>query len=98
MGSAHRAGGSLSDHGFQSLAVQQVEQLERRPARMLFADLPLPNCRKAGVQNRRQDSLADLVLRISAKHTDDAPSTGGGGASGRSLCSAQELIGRLGFD
>jgi hypothetical protein len=41
----------LSDHGFQPLAVQQIEQLERRPARMLLADLPLSNCRHAGVEN-----------------------------------------------
>jgi quinol-cytochrome oxidoreductase complex cytochrome b subunit len=33
----------LSDHGCQPLPVQQIEQLERRTARVLLADLPLPN-------------------------------------------------------
>src|SRR5947209_18657322 len=56
-----RSEGWSSDHGFQPLAIQQIEELERRPARMLFADLPLPNRRHAGVENRRQDCLADPV-------------------------------------
>lgn len=52
---------TASDQGFEALAVQKVEQLEGRTARLLLSDLPLPHRGEACVEHRRQHRLAQVM-------------------------------------
>ena len=53
---------AASKHRLQPLAVQQTQQLQRWPARVLFTALLFPHGRQAGVQHGGQYRLAQLQV------------------------------------
>lgn len=61
-------GRNQSQDRLQPLPLQQVQQLERRPARVLFADLPLAHRGWTGVEHRSQHGLAQF--EVLAQRTD----------------------------
>src|SRR2546430_5015535 len=51
----------FSDERFQPFPIEQIQQFERRSARMLLANFPLPHRGETGVEHRREYCLAELV-------------------------------------
>ena len=54
---------TVADQSIQTFSLQQIQQLQRRAARLFVANFPLPDCGGAGIQHRRKNGLAQLGSR-----------------------------------